>query len=327
MKRTALLFLGLLLSLFGKAQQDSQFTQYVFNGIHINPGYAGSKEELYVQSFYRAQWQGLEGAPTTFSVSADVALMNNNVGLGLIVSSDQIGAQRNLSAYVNYAYRLRVGFEESTRLSFGIAGGIVQTGLDGGKLNALRPGDIAVPTGMQSLLVPDARIGVYYADTTFFAGLSLTNIIARSMANKTQENMNVPVLEPHLYFSTGALFRINSDVRFKPVILIKDDFKGPMSIDLNAFFLLKEKVWLGGFYKTEANLYSKKHLQEDLMKRNALGLIAEVFATPDLRVGYSYDYLVNKFRSYNYGSHELSVGFYFSRKTTSKNRGKRCYHF
>ena len=327
MKKTVLLFIGVLITFAVKAQQDSQFTQYVFNGIHINPGYAGSKEELYIQSFYRAQWLGLEGAPRTFSVSADAALMNKNVGLGLIVSSDQVGAQQHLSAYVNYAYRLRVGFEESTRLSFGIAGGMVQTGIDGGRLNAVQPGDIAVPTGMQSLTVPDARVGVYYADTTFFAGLSLTNIIARSLANKTHENMNVPLPEPHLYFTTGALFKVNSDVRFKPVLLIKDDFKGPMSIDLNAFFLLKEKVWLGGFYKTEANLYDKKHLQRDLMKRNALGVIAEVFATPDLRIGYSYDYLINKFRNYSSGSHELSVGFYFSKRTTSKNRGKRCYHF
>jgi len=327
MKRAALVLVALFLAVVAQAQQDSQFTQYVFNGIHINPGYAGHKEELYVQSFYRAQWMGLEGAPRTFSVSADAATMNKNVGLGLVVSNDQVGAQRHLSAFANYAYRLRVGFEESTRLSFGIAGGIVQTGLDGDKLNAIQPGDVAVPTGMQSLTVPDARIGVYYSDTTFFAGLSLTNIIARSLVNKTLDNMNVPVPQPHLYFSTGALFRINSDLRFKPVLLIKEDFSGPTSVDLNAFFLLKEKVWLGTFYKAEIGIFPKAALQKDLTKRNSMGFIAEVFATPDFRIGYSYDYTVNKFRTYNSGSHELSVGFYLSKKTSDKNKGKRCYHF
>lgn len=95
-----------------KAQQDSQFTQYIFNGLHINPAYAGTKGDLYVQSFYRAQWQGIKGAPKTFSIAADDAFKEGKVGLGMIISNDQIGAQSNLSAFANYAYHLNLNDNE-----------------------------------------------------------------------------------------------------------------------------------------------------------------------------------------------------------------------
>lgn len=327
MKKISLLFLTICLAVSMKAQQDTQFSQYIFNGLYINPAYAGYKEELYLHSSYRSQWQGVKGAPETFSVSADGAVAENDVGLGLIVSSDKLGAQRYLTAYANYAYRLRVGYEESTRLSFGIAAGVMQLGIDGNELNSLNPDDEVIPTNFVNLTVPDARAGVYYSDRKFFAGLSFTNLLARYMANKNTNNLLVPVPEPHLYFTTGALFTLSDDVSFKPLILIKEDFKGPTSLDLTSFLLLKESIWVGAFYRTSVPLLKKPHLQNDLLQRSAMGLVLELFATPDLRIGYSFDYALNKFRNYNYGTHELSVGLYISGKRSQRSRLLRCYDF
>lgn len=310
-----------------KAQQDSQFTQYLFNGIHINPAYAGYKDDIYIQSFYRSQWDGVKGAPRSFSVAADGAFNDGNVGLGLILSNDQLGAQSYLSAYANYAYRIRLGDDEASQLAFGIAAGLMQLGLDGSKLEGYRPGDELIPIGSQTNTVPDARFGIYYANKTYFAGLSATNVLAKYMAKKNTENMMVPVPQPHFYFTAGAMFPLNEDLQLKPVLLIKDDTKGPSSVDLNVFVLLKERVWIGGFYRTSFDFYKKDYLQNGLTKQNAIGAILEVYTSQNMRIGYSYDYSLNKLRDYNYGSHEISAGFYINRKDSRRNRQLRCYDF
>jgi len=321
-----LLFIAGLIS-SAKAQQDSQFTQYVFNGIHINPAYAGYKEDIYIQSFYRSQWVGVKGAPKSFSVAADGAFNDGNVGLGLILANDQIGAQSYLTAYANYAYRIRLNDEGSSRLAFGIAAGMMQLGLDGNQLEGYRPGDELIPVGSQSNTVPDARFGVYYHTQNFFAGFSATNMLAKYMSKKNTESMMVPVPQPHFYLTVGAMFPINDDMRIKPVILFKDDTKGPSSLDVNAFLLLKQSLWIGAFYRTSLDLYKKNYQQSNLSKQNAIGGIVEVFAAQNLRIGYSYDYSLSDLRNYNYGSHEISAGFYINRGNSSSDRQLRCYKF
>lgn len=320
-----LLFIAGLIS-SAKAQQDSQFTQYLFNGIHINPAYAGYKDDIYVQSFYRSQWTGVKGAPKSFSIAADGAFNDGRVGLGIIVANDQLGAQTYLTAYANYAYRIQLD-DDASQLAFGIAAGMMQLGLDGNKLEGYKPGDGLIPVGSQTNTVPDARFGIYYARKNYFAGFSATNLLARYMARKNTENMMVPVPQPHFYFTAGAIFPLNDDVQIKPVILFKDDTKGPSSLDVNAFFLLKETVWIGGFYRSSFDLYKKNYQQTDVSKQNAVGAILEVFASENLRIGYSYDYSLNKLQNYNYGSHEISAGFYINRKSSGNNRHMRCYKF
>src|ERR1700755_710582 len=120
MKRILFLCALILSFITANAQQDAQFSQYIFNGLYINPAYAGYKSDFYVNSFYRSQWTGLEGAPQTVSIAADGAVANDKVGLGLLVQSDKIGAQSNTAAYANYAYRIQIGEDEDSRLAFGV---------------------------------------------------------------------------------------------------------------------------------------------------------------------------------------------------------------
>lgn len=327
MKKAILMVMAIAAAFCANAQQDSQFTQYIFNGIHINPAYAGYKEDLYIQSFYRSQWEGVKGAPKSFSVSADGAIAESNVGLGLSVTNDQIGAQSYLAAYASYAYKIRIGYDEDSKLSFGIAAGIMQLGLDGNKLQSIDQTDYVVGLSSQTRTLPDARFGAYYSNPHYFAGFSVTNMLARYMARKNISEMLVPVPQPHFYFTAGAIFPVSDDVSIKPVVLLKDDSKGPTSLDLNAFALLKERVWIGAFYRTSVDLYKKPALENNLPKASAMGLILEVFATSNLRIGYSYDYALNKLRNYNYGSHEISAGFYFTRQNSRRDRQLRCYDF
>jgi type IX secretion system PorP/SprF family membrane protein len=322
MKKLWLLITIFLAAFEAKAQQDAQYSQYIFNGLYINPAYAGYKKDLYLHSFYRSQWTGFPGAPQSFSVALDGAVHDDKVGLGVLLAADKIGAQSSLAAYGNYAYRLQVGDNENSRLSLGLGLGLVQGTLDGTKLTAVQANDAAVPTGLQSSLMPDARTGVMYSNDHWFAGLSADNLLAHMLPR--DKSILVPVPMPHFYFTAGALMDIDQDTKFKPSFLIKDDRGGPTSLDLNAFVLLGEKLWLGGTYRTGIHLYAKPNLQKNLEQQNAIVGMVEFFVTDRFRVGYAYDYSTTQLGAYNYGSHEISIGIYLKHDSETPI-GRKCF--
>lgn len=303
-------------SLLSMAQQDAQFSQYMFNGIYINPAYAGYKEQLNLHSFYRDQWVGVKGAPKTFSFALDAIANNGNVGLALQVMSDKLGAQNTLSAYANYAYRIRLNDSGSSRLAFGIGGGIVQQGIDGSKFNPIDQNDQDIPIGTENIIVPDARIGAFYSDNRYYAGLSADNLISQYAAEDQFRTKGIPKPKPHYYLTAGMLVPLTEGILLKPSFLLKDDRGGPTSLDLNSFVLFGERIWVGASYRTGIKLYNKDYLQNDLTKQNALVGMVEFFATNQLRIGYAYDYNLNKTSNFNNGSHEISIGFYFKNKST-----------
>lgn len=329
-KKALFLFILTLSFITASAQQDAQFSQYIFNGLYINPAYAGYKSDFYVNSFFRSQWTGLAGAPTTVSVAADGAVANDKVGLGLLLQRDQIGAQNNIAAYTNYAYRIQIGQDENSRLAFGIGAGIIQSGLDGSKLNPVQAGDNYIPTGYHSVLSPDARVGILYTNDDYFIGASVDNLLPQYTHSTTNAMaLGVPIPKPHEYFTMGAIFNVDEETKFRPSILIKDTQTAPTSMDLNAFLLLNEKLWLGVTYRTAIDIYNKPNLQDDLPKSSAAVAIVEFFATENVRIGYAFDYSLNKLGTYGYGSHELSVGFLLKNNNSSRSRfndpTRRCY--
>ena len=312
------------LNLAAKAQQDAQFSQYVFNGLYINPAYAGYKQDAYLNAFYRSQWTGFQGAPQTLSVAADGAVKNNTVGLGLLLSQDRIGAQSNLAIYGNYAYRIQMGRDENNHLAFGLGVGIVQNGIDGSKLNAAQGDDNYIPVGFQRNILPDARVGVLYTTQNFFAGASVDNLVAHLISNQKASTTLAPLPVPHYYLTAGTLFTLNDQTKLKTSFLIKDDHGGPTSLDLNAFVLLNDRLWIGGTYRTAVTLYNKGNLQNGLQKSNAMVGTVEVFATERLRIGYSFDYSLTSLSNYSMGTHELSIGIYLKQSKTEQ-RTNKCY--
>lgn len=314
MKNGIILFVLIVLSLTVKGQQDAQYSQYMFNGIYINPAYAGYKEELNLHSFYRNQWTGIKGAPQSMSLAVDAIANNGNVGLALQIASDKLGAQSSLSAYANYAYRLRIGNSESSRLAFGVGAGMVQTGIDGNMLDPLDPGDNRIPIGKQTNLLPDARAGVFYSNDRWYAGLSVDNLIAQYAVKQNNDAAYYPTPKAHYYLTGGVLLPINEVVQLKPSFLLKDDRGGPTSLDINAFVLLADKIWLGGSYRTAVKLYDKSYLQKDLDMKNSIVAMTEIYASPRLRFGYAFDYSLSQLSGYSGGTHEISVGFYIKPK-------------
>ncbi|WP_039867501.1 type IX secretion system membrane protein PorP/SprF [Pedobacter sp. BAL39] len=299
------------------AQQNIQFTQYVFNSLSINPAYAGYKEEWFAQLALRAQWVGVEGAPQTASASLDGILdpRDRRMGLGVQVSSDKIGPQSAASATVNYAYRLQLDQDDTKRLSFGLGIGVAQYSIKGELLTTYDPDDVAVPVGNASNLVPDLRLGIFYNTDFWYFGLSVLDAFSGSNRNQTissNASMNI-IRSRHAYLMGGTLINVNPDFRLRPSILIKDDLKGPTSVDFNVMTIFSDKIWLGASYRTGLSLWKTGYQSNNLGKQNSISGVAQVYVSERFRIGYSYDHVTSQLGSNQNGSHELTMGLTFGR--------------
>lgn len=291
------------------AQQAPQYTQYIFNELVINPAYSGSKDIINVNATYRTQWTGLEGAPTTQTISVDGPAKNARMGWGGHLINDVAGAQSQTGAYANIA--MRINTSRTSQLSLGLAGGIAQYTLDGTKLKTGDDTpDTAIPPGHESQILPDAKIGMFFNTERFYTGLSVANLVPFK-----DDKTIIATPRRHYFLSSGYMFDLGPWVRLKPSFLLKEDFKGPANLDLNAFLLFYNRVWFGGSYRTAIPMFTDVKM-DDIKKRNAWALLAQVYATPKFRIGYSYDVSLTKLRDYS--SHEVSLGYSFFKKQNGR---------
>jgi type IX secretion system PorP/SprF family membrane protein len=304
-----LLILLLSLSVFRvTAQQDAQFSQYMFNGLYINPAYAGYREQWNVNMFYRKQWTGFPGAPKTFSIAADGTANDNRMGLGIQVMNDKIGAQNNTSFYGSYAYRIPMDEDGNKTLALGFGAGFVQQRLEVGVLDPMQQGDPLLMNAKKTALMPDARMGIFYNSSRLYAGLSADNLTT-NLFQKSDALQNYLPLKPHVYFTVGGMVPLSDVLQLKPSILIKEDLAGPTSVDLNAFILIDQKIWIGGSYRTA--MFNKSNIDKSLTKSGAMVGMIEIFINDKLRLGYAYDQTLNGTAANNYTTHELSLSYFF----------------
>lgn len=272
----------------GFAQQDAQFTQYMYNTININPAYAGSRGAMSIFGLHRTQWVGLDGAPTTNAFSINTPINNSNLGIGLSVVSDKIGPTKDntLSADVSYT----IPTSETYKLSFGIKASANMFNLDTSMLN---PADANDPNlqNFNNEISPNFGAGVYFHSDKLYLGVSVPNFLQDSKYNDNavavfQERMN-------FYFIGGYVFDISQSVKFKPAVLTKMVTGAPLQVDASANFLLFDKLTLGAAYRWDA----------------AVSAMAGFQITDGLFIGYSYDMETTQLKNYNSGSHEVFLRF------------------
>jgi type IX secretion system PorP/SprF family membrane protein len=306
----------LLIMVFGFSKSYAQHTihlsQYLFNGLAVNPAYAGYKDNWTVNLSSRLQWAGVSGAPRTSTLSVDGTVGDNkNVGLGLMLSNDRLGPEINSAGYFNYSYRIKLNYEDSERLCFGIAAGAVQYAIDGNLFNTGGGGDPAISTGVQTKLAPDFRIGVYYYSPLLYIGASALNLVP----NAYPDPNSIFVRENRtFYLTTGFVVPISSSINWKPSLLIKEDFKGPTNLNVSTYFLFNELLWVGASYNSGVVLWNKTNLQSNLNTMGAVTGAISVNVTPLCRFGYSYDVGTAKLSGFQSASHELSLTLGFARR-------------
>ena len=300
-------FLGTAGNIF--AQQDIQFSQYVFNGLTLNPAYAGYKETTNLNLSYRNQWTGLVGSPKTVIASIDGMTRTDKIGLGVLIIQDELGAQSNLSVLAEFSYCLRLNSTSGIRL--GLASGINQFKVDKTKIFGIEK-DLIIEGLAGNVLQPDFQFGLFYASQSYFLGLSATELFA----NLKVKNPSYFVIyhTRHYYLQAGALWDLNQSIKIKPSILLKEDFLGPTNMDFNLFFLFQERIWLGASYRAAIPLFRNPLLQTDLTNRDAVSVMLEYYVNPNLRIGYSFDYSTSHLGDAFRGSHEISIGYTLSQR-------------
>jgi len=314
------LVLGLLLLLSvakSHAQQSVQFTQYIFNMINVNPAYTGYKEEWFGQMAMRNQWMGWEGSPKTGSLSLDGVMdpIGRRHGLGVQVAMDGLGAQSATSVFGSYALRLQLDEDDTRRVQLGIGAGVTQYGLDGNKLSPVVRQDNAIPAGKLTSWKPDIRLGLYYYNPKWYAGVSVLDLFANASQNE-EFRFNENALESlyrniSLYFIGGMLFELEEGMHLRPSLLLKEDFRGPTSVDVNAMLIFNNRFWVGMGYRARARIIERDYYNRSPMKlsaSNALTAITQFYATDQLRIGYSYDVAMNRVRGLQSGTHEITLG-------------------
>jgi type IX secretion system PorP/SprF family membrane protein len=272
------------------AQQDPQYSQYMFNQFALNPACAGSREAISAAVFYRNQWTGIDGGPQTETFTIHGPMRNKKMALGFAVIADQIGPKSSIGALGTYAYRIRLG---AGKLSMGVRFGAYQYTFNWGKVQYKDITENTTDISSASFLTADA--GAYYYTNSTYAGVSVTHL-NKGLLDKTdfKEGQNLQILK-HYFFTAGKAWEISDKLIFSPSCMVKYVAKTPVSADVNLSFLIQNRFWAG------------------ISVRSIYGLVvyAQYHITDKFKFGYAYDMSLNKLGTVGQtgGSHEIMLSY------------------
>ncbi len=237
------------------AQQDAQYTQYMYNTMSVNPAYAGSRGQLSMAALYRSQWVGLEGSPQTFTINMHSPIRNSKLGYGISIVNDNIGDGVVQETYLDGIVSYTIDVSDEGKLSFGLNFGGSLLNLDFSKLNNFDNEPIS-GDNIDNKFSPNFGLGAYYHTNKFYLGLSTPRLIAADYFDNSQRDPNsVQFLSRekiNFYLITGIVLDLNSQLKFKPALLTKVVGGAPLQVDLSASFLLNEKFSFGLAYRWDA---------------------------------------------------------------------------
>ena len=290
MKKLSAFLLLLFFSSSLIGQHDNEYSQFMFNGLVINPAYAGANNDLNITILERNQWVGFDGAPKTTSVSANSPLRNNKLNLGMSFTSDRFGITQKNSFNCIYAYRIKLF---SGSLAFGLQGGLIMTANNWGDLQTTTAGD-QVFIGRTKSVNPQTGFGFYYQSTKFYCGFSSPDLIKFGSAEKNDYRS--------VFFNAGYLLNTSGDFKFKPSVLVKYIHNSPVQVDFN----------LNSYYRQFGFGLSFR-------TNDALVFLLQYAINDQFSAGYSYDMTISRLRTYNSGSHEIMLRYDFGYKLNAKS--------
>lgn len=293
-KLIILFLIGIINSV--SAQQDPMFTQYMHNPVSINPAYAGSRGTLNVMAMHRQQWVGIDGAPKTLALSVNSPFLGYNVGIGFSLIHDELGPTKQTGIYGDYAYQLKV--TEGLKLAFGLKGGVNIYDVNLINLIGAENDEHVLLNGVRKSYLPNVGIGSYLYSNRFYLGFSIPKMLQNSLS---EQNNNLNVLnreERHIFLTTGLVIDVSDDVRFKPSAILRMVNGAPLSVELSAAFLLRDRFWFGGMYRLE----------------ESIGALVKFDLTNQLSLGYAFDLTQSRLGNFNQGTHEVFVSYDFAFK-------------
>lgn len=275
-------------------QTEPILTQYMFNMQYVNPAYAGMWEKIGFNSLVRKQWAGFDRSPLTQVISFHTPTKNENVGLGLNVTSDRFGYENKLSIFGDYAYE--VAFTPQTRMRMGLKFGATNFKNPLTQVQLYPDGeyDQAYMADIDLKFMPNFGIGAFLYGENFYMGLS----VPKMMKNSYTANINNFDLEAQIqtaYLMGGYVFQFirHHHLALKPTLMVTYNHGLPINYDLGINLMIREKLWLG------------------LMARsiNALSFVSQWIMDNNLRIGFAMDLTYNEIFPYQYGTYEVTLGF------------------
>lgn len=297
MKRILLPLLFFVCANAAFSQQLSLTSQYMMNRFVLNPAIAGNFNYVPINLNIRKQWDGINGAPVTQSLSTH-GYLGSNVGLGGYFFNDVTGPTRRTGMNISFAYHLKLNKDFSRKLSFGLSGMFFQHFVDKDKLTTDEPDDAAITNGFNNEFCPDANFGLYFSQTNkYYLGFSIHNLleVKKDLFDWNREVTN-PV-ERTYYANGGYLFDLGGDFAFEPSFLMQFQESTPMQFDFNGRFGYKNRFWLGGSYR---------------MKDAVVMMFALNF--DEFCLGYSYDLTTSDIKNYSNGTHEINLTYRIFKK-------------
>jgi type IX secretion system PorP/SprF family membrane protein len=288
------------------AQQELMISQYMFNGLVLNPAYAGSHSYWSATALHRSQWVKFDKAPSTQTAAIDGRIAGGKLGLGFNLSNDAIGVTNQFDLGVNLSSRVSLG---AGFLSAGIRLGASRYSANLTDLDVYQDGDPVYANNINGEIAPRLGAGLYYYQRTWFVGISVPSILAmdEKIANYS-EGMN-SFYRAHAYLNAGVVIESSPDLAFKPSILVKMQGNAPVEVDLNLNILMLRKFWIGAGYRTG----------------DALIAMLEWNITNQLRIGYAFDYTLSDLQRYSNNSHEVMLGYDFGKDVNIKARSPRYF--
>lgn len=279
-------------SIVSNAQQDAQYTQYMYNTIEVNPAYAGSRGALSVFGLYRTQWVGLDGAPETSTFSVNTPLNNSDLGLGVSLVNDKIGptVENTLSADLSYT----IPTSDTWNLSFGIKGTANLFNIDINKLSYEDQDDPQFQN-LKNKFSPNVGAGLYFHSDRAYVGLSVPNFIETNRYDS--DDVAIFKEKINYYLIAGYVFNLDrlEYIKFKPALMTKMVEGAPLQVDVSGNFMFNDKFVLGLAYRWSASVSAMAGFQ----------------VTKGMYIGYGYDHETTRLRKYNSGSHEIFLRFEF----------------
>lgn len=298
--RKLLLFTFLLLAatLVSRAQQDEQFTQFMYHKLGFNPAYAGMPETPTFTALVRQQWVGIEGAPQSQLLTFNMPLTASGIGLGANISRHSIGATERYTADVAYCYRFNLG--RGGRMGIGLSSSIRMLRINFNETESTQPrdGDPAIPVGLQSKMVPNFGAGIYYSNQTFYLGFSAPRLLTNNI-DFAEEGTIISREVPHYYLMAGILLRLGDKIQMQPQAILKYVEGAPFDGDINLNFIFSETVYSGVSYRLGGS--SRSGIGE------AGSILLGMQFSDQFMFGLSYDMTLSELRSYSSGSMEAII--------------------
>lgn len=293
------------------AQQDPEYTHYMYNMNVINPAYATSAPSiLNFGGLYRSQWVGSVGAPKTFTFFAHTPI-NNKIELGFSLISDDIGdgAKKESNFFADFAYVLQLN--ENHKLSLGIKAGVTvfETNFNGFELESGATSTDPAFMQNRNTTFPNIGAGVFYFTDNFYLGLSAPNLLSTKHLEERDGISRLGSENIHFFLTGGYVFQLTESLKFKPSFMTKAVSCSPVEVDISTNFLLYDRLEFGLSYRFS----------------HAISGLVNFKIVPNLRVGYAYDYTTSNLGNFNSGTHEIFLLFDLNLLKNSHDKSPRFF--